>query len=99
MRHGTARGGPNATRRRGAIDARGSGRKNASECSDLAARPFSRATTVEFTLFARIAKGDSARHADVVFGMALLLREFDFRVESRATAHPFSWLPAIHIVG
>ncbi len=33
---------------------------------------FSRATPVELTLFACNAKGDSARHADVVFGMALL---------------------------
>jgi VWFA-related protein len=33
---------------------------------------FARATPVEFTLFACNAKGDSARHADVVFGMMLL---------------------------
>ena len=32
---------------------------------------FSRATPVELTLFACNARGDSARHADVVFGMAL----------------------------
>ncbi len=32
---------------------------------------FSRTTPVELTLFACNAKGDSARHADVVFGMAL----------------------------
>jgi hypothetical protein len=33
---------------------------------------FSRATPLELTLFACNAKGDSARHADVVFGMTLL---------------------------
>jgi len=33
---------------------------------------FSREPPVEFTLFSCNAKGDSAQHADVVFGMALV---------------------------